>query len=43
MTTRKTSYAIPLILIGSMFGVLGFALGINAFFIRLCKKRSIFL
>jgi MFS transporter, FHS family, L-fucose permease len=33
MTKAQKTLVVPLILIGSMFGVLGFALGINAFFI----------
>ena len=37
MTTTQKTLVVPLILIGSMFGVLGFALGINAFFIPFVK------
>lgn len=37
MTSEKKTLIIPMILIGSMFAVLGFALGINAFFIPFVK------
>jgi len=37
MTNNQRTLVIPLLLIGSMFGVLGFALGINAFFIPFVK------
>lgn len=38
MTTTQKTLVVPLMLIGSMFGVLGFALGINAFFIPFVQK-----
>lgn len=38
MTTKQKTLLVPLILIGSMFAVLGFALGINAFFIPFVQK-----
>lgn len=37
MTTTKKTLIIPMMLIGSMFAVLGFALGINAFFVPFVK------
>ncbi|MCE5345528.1 MAG: MFS transporter [Bacteroidales bacterium] len=37
MTTTQKTLVVPLMLIGSMFGVLGFALGMNAFFIPFVK------
>jgi len=37
MTATKKTLVVPLLLIGSMFAVLGFALGINAFFIPFVK------
>jgi len=37
MTTTKKTLIVPMILIGSMFAVLGFALGINAFFVPFVK------
>ncbi len=37
MNSKKT-LVVPMILIGSMFAVLGFALGINAFFIPFVQK-----
>jgi MFS transporter, FHS family, L-fucose permease len=37
MTTTSKTLVVPLILIGSMFAVLGFALGINAFFVPFVK------
>jgi fucose permease len=37
MTTTKKTLIIPMVLIGSMFAVLGFALGINAFFVPFVK------
>ncbi len=37
MPAEKKTLVVPLILIGSMFAVLGFALGINAFFIPFVK------
>ncbi len=37
MTSGKKTLVVPLIIIGSMFAVLGFALGINAFFIPFVK------
>ncbi len=37
MTSTKKTLFIPMILIGSMFAVLGFALGINAFFVPFVK------
>ena len=33
MTNNKKTLVVPMMLIGSMFAVLGFALGINAFFV----------
>ena len=38
MKTTKKNIVVPMILIGIMFGVLGFALGINAFFIPFVKE-----
>lgn len=38
MFTTKKTLIVPLMLIGSMFAVLGFALGINAFFIPFVQK-----
>lgn len=38
MTTTGKTLVVPLLIIGSMFGVLGFALGINAFFIPFVQK-----
>jgi FHS family L-fucose permease-like MFS transporter len=38
MTTAQKTLVVPLVIIGSMFGVLGFALGINAFFIPFVQK-----
>jgi MFS transporter, FHS family, L-fucose permease len=38
MTTGRKTLVIPMILTGSMFAVLGFALGINAFFIPFVKE-----
>jgi MFS transporter, FHS family, L-fucose permease len=38
MTTTKKTLIVPMILIGSMFAVLGFALGINAFFVPFVKE-----
>ena len=38
MTTTQKTLIIPMILIGSMFAVLGFALGINAFFVPFVKE-----
>jgi len=38
MTTTKKTLIIPLMIIGSMFAVLGFALGINAFFVPFVKE-----
>jgi FHS family L-fucose permease-like MFS transporter len=37
MTTNKKTLIVPMMLIGSMFAVLGFALGINAFFVPFVK------
>jgi MFS transporter, FHS family, L-fucose permease len=37
MTDRKKTLVVPMMLIGSMFAVLGFALGINAFFVPFVK------
>lgn len=37
MTDNKKTLVVPMILIGSMFAVLGFALGINAFFVPFVK------
>jgi len=37
MTTTKKTLIVPMVLIGSMFAVLGFALGINAFFVPFVK------
>ena len=38
MTTTKKTLVVPMMLIGTMFAVLGFALGINAFFIPFVKE-----
>jgi fucose permease len=38
MTNNKKTLVIPMMLIGSMFAVLGFALGINAFFVPFVKE-----
>jgi FHS family L-fucose permease-like MFS transporter len=38
MTTTQKTLVIPMIIIGSMFAVLGFALGINAFFVPFVKE-----
>jgi MFS transporter, FHS family, L-fucose permease len=38
MTDNKKTLVVPLMLIGSMFAVLGFALGINAFFVPFVKE-----
>jgi glucose/galactose transporter len=38
MTERKKTLVVPMMLIGSMFAVLGFALGINAFFVPFVKQ-----
>ncbi len=38
MTTSSKTIVIPMMLIGTMFAVLGFALGINAFFIPFVKE-----
>ena len=38
MTTTKKTLIVPMMLIGSMFAVLGFALGINAFFVPFVKE-----
>lgn len=38
MNTTKKNIVVPMLLIGTMFGVLGFALGINAFFIPFVKE-----
>jgi len=38
MTTDKKTLIVPMMLIGSMFAVLGFALGINAFFVPFVKE-----
>ena len=38
MTDKKKTLVIPMIIIGSMFAVLGFALGINAFFVPFVKE-----
>jgi fucose permease len=37
MTNKKKTLVVPMMLIGSMFAVLGFALGINAFFVPFVK------
>ena len=37
MTSTKKTLIVPMMLIGSMFAVLGFALGINAFFVPFVK------
>jgi len=37
MTVTKKTMVVPLMIIGSMFAVLGFALGINAFFVPFVK------
>jgi MFS transporter, FHS family, L-fucose permease len=37
MTDKKKTLIVPMMLIGSMFAVLGFALGINAFFVPFVK------
>ena len=36
--TTKRSIAVPLLIVGSMNGILGFALGVNAFFIPFVKQ-----
>ena len=38
MTNTKKTLVVPLMIIGSMFAVLGFALGINAFFVPFVKE-----
>ncbi|MCK9412519.1 MAG: MFS transporter [Prolixibacteraceae bacterium] len=38
MTNDKKTLIVPMMLIGSMFAVLGFALGINAFFVPFVKE-----
>ena len=38
MTNNKKTLIVPMMLIGSMFAVLGFALGINAFFVPFVKE-----
>ena len=38
MTDTKKTLVVPMMLIGSMFAVLGFALGINAFFVPFVKQ-----
>jgi glucose/galactose transporter len=38
MTNKQKTLLVPLMIIGSMFAVLGFALGINAFFVPFVKK-----
>lgn len=38
MTDAKKTLIVPMIIIGSMFAVLGFALGINAFFVPFVKE-----
>jgi fucose permease len=38
MTDNKKTLIVPLMIIGSMFAVLGFALGINAFFVPFVKQ-----
>jgi len=38
MTNTRKTLVVPLIIIGSMFAVLGFALGINAFFVPFVKE-----
>lgn len=38
MTNTKKTLIVPMIIIGSMFAVLGFALGINAFFVPFVKE-----
>jgi fucose permease len=38
MTNNKKTLVLPMMLIGSMFAVLGFALGINAFFVPFVKE-----
>jgi MFS transporter, FHS family, L-fucose permease len=38
MTDNKKTLIVPMMLIGSMFAVLGFALGINAFFVPFVKQ-----
>ncbi len=38
MTTAQKTLIVPMIIIGSMFAVLGFALGINAFFVPFVKE-----
>jgi len=37
-TTTKRSIAVPLLIVGSMNGILGFALGVNAFFIPFVQQ-----
>ena len=38
MNTTKKTLIVPMLIIGSMFAVLGFALGINAFFVPFVKE-----
>ena len=38
MTNNKKTLVVPMMIIGSMFAVLGFALGINAFFVPFVKN-----
>ena len=38
MNTKNKNILVPMLLIGAMFGVLGFAIGINAFFIPFIKE-----
>jgi fucose permease len=38
MTNNKKTLVVPMMLIGSMFAMLGFALGINAFFVPFVKE-----
>jgi FHS family L-fucose permease-like MFS transporter len=38
MTTTQKTLVVPMMIIGSMFAVLGFALGINAFFVPFVKE-----
>jgi fucose permease len=38
MANNKKTLVVPMVLIGSMFAVLGFALGINAFFVPFVKQ-----
>ena len=38
MNTKNKNILVPMLLIGAMYGVLGFSLGINAFFIPFVQE-----